>query len=174
MMFEQVQGSEVEWESEGTEMTSCTSSMESDGGSSSRLECDDDELPQKKQNIHGVSSIINNLASSTAKSESILKSSNFPTVFISHTVSCLIWEGDEVKKVDWTVLDVGWTIIKRVERIPEKADYLKMGVLFSVLLVFMPCAFRLYHSHETFVSLNWMDISDLLKIPDLIMGENWR
>lgn len=91
-----------------------------------------------------------------------------------YAVSCLIWEGDEVKKVDLTVLDVGWTIIKRVECIPEKADYIKMGVVLSFLLVLMPCAFRLYHSHEAFVALNWADTNDLAKIPGLLTGENWR
>ena len=29
-------------------------------------------------------------------------------------VSCIIWETEEVKKVDLTVLDLGWTIIQKV------------------------------------------------------------
>ena len=29
-------------------------------------------------------------------------------------VSCMIWEGRDVKKVDLSVLDIGWTIIQKV------------------------------------------------------------
>lgn len=31
----------------------------------------------------------------------------------------MIWEEDQVKKVDLTVLDIGWTIIQRVDKIPQ-------------------------------------------------------
>ena len=29
-------------------------------------------------------------------------------------MSCMIWEGRDVKKVDLSVLDIGWTIIQKV------------------------------------------------------------
>ncbi len=41
-------------------------------------------------------SVLNNLASGYGK------------------VSCMIWEGRDVKKVDLNVLDIGWTIIQKV------------------------------------------------------------
>ncbi|ELU06136.1 hypothetical protein CAPTEDRAFT_227509 [Capitella teleta] len=156
-VLQKVQSSGMEWDDTGaTDITSCSDSSDSENSSSSHQDGCEEDTHNRKQNIHHVASIMNNLASSTAK------------------VSCLIWEGDEVKKVDLTVLDVGWTIIKRVECIPEKADYIKMGVVLSFLLVLMPCAFRLYHSHEAFVALNWADTNDLAKIPGLLTGENWR
>ncbi len=46
---------------------------------------------------------------------------------VSLPVSCTIWEGEEVKKVDLTVLDIGWTIIQRVDKIRETCDYLLLG-----------------------------------------------
>ena len=94
--------------------------------------------------------------------------------YVRPTVSCLIWEGDEVKKVDLTVLDVGWTIIKRVDRIPETADYMKLGVALSTLLLLMPCAFRVFHSQEVLLALDWTKVADLATLPELLIGQNWR
>ena len=44
---------------------------------------------------------------------------NCDIVFLFPAVSCMIWEGDQVKKVDLTVLDISWTIIQKVDKIPH-------------------------------------------------------
>jgi hypothetical protein len=42
-------------------------------------------------------------------------------------VSCTVWEGVEVKKVDLSVLDVAAAIIAKVDVMPESTDYLCGG-----------------------------------------------
>lgn len=61
------------------------------------------------------------------------------------SVSCMIWEGEEVKKADLTVLDVGWSIIQKVDSLPETSDYLLLGMGLSVVSMLLPAAFRAYH-----------------------------
>ena len=71
----------------------------------------------------------------------------FSVIFICvFVVSCMIWEDEEVKKADLTVLDVGWSIIQKVDKIPQSSDYLMFGVVLSVVIMLLPPLFRAYHS----------------------------
>ncbi|XP_069107035.1 protein PHTF2-like isoform X2 [Argopecten irradians] len=63
-------------------------------------------------------------------------------------VSCVIWEDRECKKVELTALDIGWTIIEKVDNIPESSDYLWIGLSFSLFLGVVPLIFRLYSAKE--------------------------
>ena len=42
-------------------------------------------------------------------------------------MSCTVWEGLEVKKVDLSVIDVAAAIIAKVDVMPESTDYLCGG-----------------------------------------------
>ena len=57
----------------------------------------------------------------------------------------MIWEGEELKKADLTVLDVGWSIIQKVDSIPETSDYLLLGLGLAVMAMMLPAVFRVYH-----------------------------
>lgn len=77
-------------------------------------------------------------------------------------VSCLIWEGSEVKKVELTGIDIGWTIIEKVDNIPESSDYIWIGLVFSLIIGCIPIFFKVYHTKEFFSLLNLHALVDLL------------
>ncbi|VDI11351.1 Hypothetical predicted protein, partial [Mytilus galloprovincialis] len=89
-------------------------------------------------------------------------------------VSCVIWEKGECQKVDLTALELGWTIIEKVDDIPESSDYILIGFTFSVLLCLVPLVFRLYHVKE-FPSLMSLEIITFLsKVWCCLMHNSWR
>lgn len=49
----------------------------------------------------------------------------------------------ETKKAEMSVLDISSAIIEKVEAMPETCDYVYIGVLFSILLSFIPAFCRL-------------------------------
>lgn len=52
-----------------------------------------------------------------------------PSCASSDKISCTIWDGQELKKADLTVLDISSSIIAQVECIKENSDYLYLGSL---------------------------------------------
>jgi hypothetical protein len=50
----------------------------------------------------------------------------------------VIWESGECQKVELTALELGWTIIEKVDDIPESSDYILIGLMFSILLCLTP------------------------------------
>jgi hypothetical protein len=62
------------------------------------------------------------------------------------TVSCVIWEGNECKKLDLTALDIGWAIIDKVDNLPESSDYIFIGAMLSFVLGCIPFMYRFYTS----------------------------
>ncbi|XP_059140412.1 uncharacterized protein LOC131928402 isoform X2 [Physella acuta] len=94
-------------------------------------------------------------------------------------VSCVIWEGNDCKKVDLTALDIGWAIIDKVDSLPESSDYFLIGLLFSVLMGLVPLVFRIFVNKET---ARWEDfvtwsglLAQLSEIPALICNTySWR
>ena len=65
---------------------------------------------------------------------------------VAMAVSCMIWEKEDVKKVDLTVLELGWTIVQRVDSTPEVCDYLLVAVILAAAATLLPFAFRLHHA----------------------------
>lgn len=59
------------------------------------------------------------------------------------TVSCTIWESNDYKKVDLTVLDISSSIIRKIDMTPESTDYFKAGLAFCVILCLIPSVHRL-------------------------------
>ena len=53
-----------------------------------------------------------------------------------------------MQKVELSLLDIGWSIIQAVEKIPEKCDYQRMGVFLALLLGSLPLLFRGYLHQE--------------------------
>jgi len=60
-----------------------------------------------------------------------------PSCASSDKVSCTIWEGQEAKKADLSVLDISALIIAKVERARENSDYLYLGNLNITLITFL-------------------------------------
>lgn len=60
-------------------------------------------------------------------------------------VSCVIWStGGAVHKVDLTIFDIGWTIVRTVDAQQEKCDYMMLGILLSFVVMCMPSVYRIY------------------------------
>ncbi|KAL3890661.1 hypothetical protein ACJMK2_002942 [Sinanodonta woodiana] len=63
-------------------------------------------------------------------------------------VTCIIWELNECKKIELTAMDIGWAIIETVDKIPESSDYIRIGLMFSILMALTPLAFHIYHNKD--------------------------
>ncbi|KAK3583171.1 hypothetical protein CHS0354_025686 [Potamilus streckersoni] len=63
-------------------------------------------------------------------------------------VTCIIWELNECKKIELTAMDIGWAIIETVDKIPESSDYIRIGLMFSMLMALTPLAFHIYHNKD--------------------------
>ncbi|XP_060066833.1 protein PHTF2-like [Ylistrum balloti] len=86
-------------------------------------------------------------------------------------VSCMIWEDKECKKVELTALDIGWTIIEKVDNIPESSDYLWIGLSFSLFLGVVPLIFRVYHAKEY---PDFITKDGLCSLCLLLISNSWR
>ena len=91
-----------------------------------------------------------------------------------HIVSCMIWEGEEVKKIDLTILDLGWTIIERVNKLPEVCDYLMLSIAMVGMSMSLPVIFRIYHTRLHLAQLNYWRLPDVLQAAAILFGSNWR
>ena len=63
-------------------------------------------------------------------------------------MSCMIWEGNECKKLDLTAMDIGWAIIDKVDNLPESSDYIFIGVTLSLCLGCVPFLYRFYSTRD--------------------------
>ena len=90
----------------------------------------------------------------------------------------MIWEEDEVKKVDLTVLELGWTIIQNVDQVPRVCDYLYFGFFVAVLDTFMPLLFRIYHTKDSLsqnlTGPNLVSLENLYLTASTLLGTNGR
>jgi len=89
-------------------------------------------------------------------------------------VSCVIWENNEVQKIDLTVLDIGCGIIEKVQKQPESCDYLVIGLFFSLLLMLLPLAYRLYHVKDQLETLSFNNITQYETVAKLAFGHSWQ
>ncbi|KAL8179155.1 UNVERIFIED_CONTAM: putative homeodomain transcription factor 1 [Gekko kuhli] len=81
----------------------------------------------------------------------------------SSKVSALIWEGNECKKLDLSVLEISGIIMSRVNACQQGAGYQWLGNIVTVGLAFLPFLYRLFHS-KTFEQLWSLSLEELLFI----------
>jgi len=86
----------------------------------------------------------------------------------------MIWEPNAVHKVDLTVLDIGWTIMQKVDKLPETCDYLVLGIVFSLIIMLTPTFYRIYHSKDQLESLDYHQLAEICMAAKLAFGHNWR
>ncbi|XP_055995380.1 protein PHTF2-like isoform X2 [Ostrea edulis] len=86
-------------------------------------------------------------------------------------VSCVIWEGSEVKKVELTGIDIGWTIIEKVDNIPESSDYILIGLVFSLIIGCIPVMFKVYHTKDIY---NLIDLHAFVDLLWSLNADSWR
>lgn len=63
----------------------------------------------------------------------------------SERVSALIWEGNECKRMDMSVLKISDIIMNRVNAYQQGAGYQMLGKITTVVLAFFPFLYRLFH-----------------------------
>ncbi|XP_061487956.1 protein PHTF1 isoform X2 [Rhineura floridana] len=64
----------------------------------------------------------------------------------STKVSAVIWEGNECKKVDMSVLEISGVVMSRVNAYQQGAGYQWLGNIVTIGLAFLPFLYRLFHS----------------------------
>ncbi|XP_028590354.1 protein PHTF1 isoform X2 [Podarcis muralis] len=81
----------------------------------------------------------------------------------STKVSALIWEGNECKKVDMSVLEMSGIIMSKVNAFQQGAGYQWLGNTVTIGLAFLPFLYRLFHS-KTLEQLWSLSLKELLYI----------
>ncbi|XP_044303401.1 protein PHTF1 isoform X2 [Varanus komodoensis] len=81
----------------------------------------------------------------------------------STKVSALIWEGNECKKVDMSVLEISGIIMSKVNAYQQGAGYQWLGNIVTIGLAFLPFLYRLFHT-KTLEQLWSLSIKELLYI----------
>ncbi|XP_053249501.1 protein PHTF1 isoform X2 [Podarcis raffonei] len=81
----------------------------------------------------------------------------------STKVSALIWEGNECKKVDMSVLEISGIIMSKVNAYQQGAGYQWLGNTVTIGLAFLPFLYRLFHS-KTLEQLWSLSLKELLYI----------
>lgn len=91
-------------------------------------------------------------------------------------VNCMIWECGEAHKVELSVVDVGWKIVERVDFLmsEQPCTYFILGSIFSLALMLLPVAYRVYHSKDQLESLNYQALEGIHTAAQLAFGHNWR
>ncbi|KAM7537047.1 hypothetical protein Aperf_G00000062257 [Anoplocephala perfoliata] len=68
-----------------------------------------------------------------------------PSYTHSESVSCYVWEGKNVRKSSFTLLDIGWRIIQAVERQKVSKTYPKVSVVIVGFLAVLPLFFHTWN-----------------------------
>jgi len=88
----------------------------------------------------------------------------------------MIWECGEAHKLELTVVDIGWKIVERVDSLmsEQSCTYFILGTVFSVALMLLPVAYRIYHTKDQLESLNYQALEGIHTAAQLAFGNNWR
>ncbi|XP_060087190.1 protein PHTF1 [Heteronotia binoei] len=81
----------------------------------------------------------------------------------SSKVSALIWEGNECKKLDLSVLEISGIIMSRVNACQQGGGYQWLGNIVTIGLAFLPFLYRLFHS-KTLEQLWSLSLKELIFI----------
>ncbi|XP_078098116.1 protein PHTF1-like [Mustelus asterias] len=66
----------------------------------------------------------------------------------SQRVSAIIWEGNDCKKFDMSVLEISGMIMKRASTFEQENGYRILGYLVTTVLTLLPFAFRLFQQKD--------------------------
>ncbi|XP_038675978.1 protein PHTF1-like isoform X1 [Scyliorhinus canicula] len=80
----------------------------------------------------------------------------------SQRVSAIIWEGNDCKKFDMSVLEISGMIMKRASTFEQENGYRILGYLVTTVLTLLPFAFRLFQ--QDLEQLATYSITELLTV----------
>ncbi|XP_037026446.1 putative homeodomain transcription factor isoform X2 [Bradysia coprophila] len=88
--------------------------------------------------------------SSGSESDSMSDRSENNSFPLAHTfkpvndkISCSLWRGNKLTKVEMSVLDISTSITNKVETMTKSSDYIYIGLMLSVLLTLVPVLCRI-------------------------------
>ncbi|KAK2521850.1 Phtf1 isoform B [Columba livia] len=81
----------------------------------------------------------------------------------SAKVSALIWEGNDCKKVDMSVLEISGIIMSRVNAYQQGVGYQMLGNVITIALAFLPFLYRLFRA-DNLEQLCSISLKELLHI----------
>ncbi|XP_051780381.1 protein PHTF1-like isoform X2 [Erpetoichthys calabaricus] len=81
----------------------------------------------------------------------------------SQRLSALIWEGDECKKVEMSILEMSGLIMRRVNEVQQGMGYQVLGHIITLFLALLPFLVRTFH-HVDLDSLTTVSAYDLLDV----------
>ncbi|XP_078402599.1 protein PHTF1-like isoform X6 [Cetorhinus maximus] len=81
----------------------------------------------------------------------------------SQRVSAIIWEGNDCKKFDMSVLEISGMIMKRASTFEQENGYRILGYLVTTVLTLLPFAFRLFQQKDV-EQLASYSITELLTV----------
>ncbi|KAI7684958.1 Putative homeodomain transcription factor, partial [Sarcoptes scabiei] len=91
-------------------------------------------------------------------------------------VSCSVWHNNVCQKVDLSVAEISSAIIRKVETIEHSAEYIFLGLMFSVSIALIPSIFRLQFSTKEGLSivsiLNHHNISSTLSFSSSVVSSS--
>ncbi|XP_072029785.1 protein PHTF2-like [Amphiura filiformis] len=74
----------------------------------------------------------------------------------SEKIRVRMFEGDECKKTDMSVLEISCAINNKVHSLHASADYLILGVVFCISLAIIPILYRIRHIPPREYELSWL------------------
>jgi len=91
-------------------------------------------------------------------------------------VNCMLWENGEAHKLELSVVDIGCKIVSRVDSLmsDQPCTYFTLGLVFSLVLMFLPLVYRLYHAKDQLEALNLYQLEGLQTAAQLALNSNWR
>lgn len=89
------------------------------------------------------------------------------------SVSCTIWEHNEIKKAELSVFDISSAIISKVEMMPQSMDYFYVGIALATVLAVLPAIFRFCNTCTVDPSSNNNETSNIIAVssPELVFSQ---
>ncbi|XP_043572281.1 putative homeodomain transcription factor 1 isoform X2 [Chiloscyllium plagiosum] len=81
----------------------------------------------------------------------------------SQRVSAIVWEGNDCKKFDMSVLEISEMIMKKASTFEQENGYRILGYLVTTILTLLPFAFRLFQ-HKDVEQLASSSVSEFLTV----------
>lgn len=97
-----------------------------------------------------------------------LENSDFCIYYLYAPVSCTIWEHNQTKKAEMSVLDISSAIIERVDAIPDTCEYVYIGLVLSIMLSMVPIFCRMCEAAANMTNSTELHVMDI----PLILMEN--
>ncbi|XP_070534199.1 protein PHTF2-like isoform X1 [Ptychodera flava] len=152
-------------EASESESDSVTEETDHDNG---QLEDEDETIDS---DLH-IPTIINSSYTVTDKDDK--GNTDVGKMFCSYSVTVRVWERNECKKTDLSMLEISSLILNRVNSTRVNIDYVFLGILFSTIIAILPMSHRLHGMKAPDVSIDTLSLNWVWDIITGMFGSTWR